>query len=84
VKNGLSLQVTNINWVFFVKKVLIKIFGRKRQEVTSQYRILRNEELHNCCSSPDIIKVMTSRRVRWVKHVAYMGRVRNACKILVG
>jgi len=54
--------------------VLKKIFGPKRKEVAGGWRRLNNEELHNLCASPNIIGVIKSRRMRWVGHVACMGR----------
>jgi hypothetical protein len=64
--------------------VLRRIFGPKREEVTGGLRILHNEELHNLNSSPSIIRMIESWRVRWAGHVARMGEKRNACRILVG
>jgi hypothetical protein len=64
--------------------VLRRVIGPKRDEVTEVWRKLHNEELHNLYSSPSIIRVITSRRMRWAGHVARMGRKRNACRILVG
>jgi hypothetical protein len=54
----------------------------KRDEVTGDWRKLHNEELHNLYFSPNIIRMIKSRRMRWAGHVARMGRRRNACKIL--
>jgi hypothetical protein len=53
-------------------------------EVTGGCRKLRNEELHNLYSSPNIIRIIKSRRMRWAGHVAPMGSKRNAYRILVG
>jgi hypothetical protein len=64
--------------------VLRRIFGPKRDEVTGGWKKLHNEELHGLYSSPSIIRVIKSRRMRWVGHVARMGEVRNAYNILVG
>jgi hypothetical protein len=64
--------------------VLRRIFGPKRDEVTGGWRKLHNEELHNLYSSPSIIIMIQSRRMRWAGHVARMGEKRNACRILVG
>ncbi|KAJ4446123.1 hypothetical protein ANN_12815 [Periplaneta americana] len=61
-----------------------KIFGAKRDEVTGEWRKLHNTELHALYSSPDIIKNIKSRRLRWAGHVARMGESRNACRVLVG
>jgi hypothetical protein len=52
--------------------VLRRIFGLKRDEVTGDWKKLHNEELHNLYSSPSIIRMITSRRVRWAGHVARM------------
>jgi hypothetical protein len=54
--------------------VFRRIFGPKRDEETGDWRKLRNEELHNLYSSPSIIRVIKSRRMRWVGHIARMGR----------
>jgi hypothetical protein len=54
--------------------MLRKIFGPKRDEVTGGWRKLHNEELHNLYSSPSIIGMIKSRRMRWAGHVARMGR----------
>ncbi|KAJ4436759.1 hypothetical protein ANN_16891 [Periplaneta americana] len=68
----------------FENKVLRKIFGAKRDEVTGEWRRLRNAELHALYSSPDIIRNIKSRRLRWARHVARMGESRNAYRVLVG
>jgi hypothetical protein len=57
----------------FEKRVLRRIFGAKRDEVTGEWRKLHNEEVHKPYSSPDIIRVIKSRRMRWARHVARMG-----------
>jgi hypothetical protein len=54
--------------------VLRRIFGPKRDEVTGGWKKLHNEELHNLNSSPNIIKMIKSKRMRWAWHVARMGR----------
>jgi len=53
--------------------VLRRIFGPKRDEVTGEWRKLHNEEPNDLCSSPNIILVIKSRRMRWAGHVACMG-----------
>jgi hypothetical protein len=58
----------------FENKVLRRIFGPKRDEVTGGWRKLHNEELHDLCSSPSIIRIIKSRRMRWAGHVARMGK----------
>ncbi|KAJ4439141.1 hypothetical protein ANN_15098 [Periplaneta americana] len=68
----------------FENKVLRKIFGAKRDEVTGEWRKLHNTELHALYSSPDIIRNLKSRRLRWAGHVAHMGESRNAYRVLVG
>jgi hypothetical protein len=57
----------------FENRVLRRIFGPKRDDVTGDWRKLHNEELHNLYSSPSIIKVMNPTRVKWRGHVAQMG-----------
>ncbi|KAJ4436520.1 hypothetical protein ANN_16551 [Periplaneta americana] len=68
----------------FENKVLRKVFGTKRDEVTGEWRKLHNAELHALYSSPDIIRNIKSRRLRWAGHVARMGESRNAYRVLVG
>jgi hypothetical protein len=58
----------------FEIRVLRRIFGRKRDEVTGDWGKLHNEELHNLYCSPNTIGVIRSRRMRWMGHVACMGR----------
>ncbi|KAJ4425576.1 hypothetical protein ANN_27771 [Periplaneta americana] len=65
----------------FENKVLRKIFG---DEVTGEWRKLHNTELHALYSSPDIIRNIKSRRLRWAGHVARMGESRNGYRVLVG
>jgi hypothetical protein len=64
-------------------RVLRRIFGPKRDEVTGEWRKLHNEELHNLYSSPDIIRQIKSRRMKWAGHVARMGEERKVYKVLV-
>jgi hypothetical protein len=61
----------------FENTVQRKIFGPKRDEVTGEWRKLHNEELHNLYSSPDIVRQVKSRRMRWAGHVARMGEERK-------
>jgi hypothetical protein len=68
----------------FENRLLRRIFGPKREEVRGDWRILHNEELHSLYSSPSIIRVVKSRRMRWAGHVARVREERNACGILVG
>jgi hypothetical protein len=64
--------------------LLRRIFGPKRDEVTGEWRKLHSDELHNLYSSPDIIRLVKSRRMRWAGHVARMGEDRKVYKVLVG
>jgi hypothetical protein len=70
----------------FEKRVLRKIFGSKRTEVTGGERKLHSDELHNMKihSSPNIIRIVKSRRMRWAGHVVRMGEIRHMYKIVVG
>jgi hypothetical protein len=61
----------------YENRVLRRIFGPKRDEVTGEKRKLHNEELHDLYP-PNILRVIKSRRMRWAGHVARMGR-REAC-----
>jgi hypothetical protein len=58
----------------FENRVLRRIFGPKRDEVTGDWRKLHNEELHNSYSSPSVIRMTKSRRMKWARLVACMGR----------
>jgi hypothetical protein len=58
----------------FENRVLMKLFGPKRDEVTGEWRKLHNEELRDLYSSPSIIRIIKSRRMGWAGHVARMGR----------
>jgi hypothetical protein len=68
----------------FENRVLRRIFGPKRDELTGEWRKLHNEELHNLYSSPDIIRQVKSRRMRRAGHVERMGEERKVYKVLVG
>jgi hypothetical protein len=67
----------------FENRVLRRIFGLKRDEMTEEWRKLHNKELHDLYSSPSIIRIMKSRRTRWAGHVIRMGVKRNAYRSLV-
>ncbi|KAJ4429604.1 hypothetical protein ANN_21790 [Periplaneta americana] len=92
VPNIVGLQAQSSGYFFtqehrlrvFENKVLRKIFGAKRDEVTGEWRKLHNTELHALYSSPDIIRNIKSRRLRWAGHAARMGESRNAYRVLVG
>jgi hypothetical protein len=68
----------------FENRVLRRIFGPKRDEVTGEWRRIHNEELNDLYSSPNIIRVIKSRRMRWAGRVACMDEGRGAYRILVG
>jgi hypothetical protein len=68
----------------FENRVLKRIFVPKWDGVTGGWRKLHNEEFHTLYSSPNIIKIIKSRRMRWAEHVARMGEKRNVYRLLVG
>jgi hypothetical protein len=68
----------------FENRVLRKIFGPKRDEVTGEWRKLHNEELNDLYSSPTIVRVIKSRIMRWAGHVARIGEGRDVYRGLVG
>ena len=64
--------------------MLRRVFGPKRDEVTGEWRKLHNEELNDLYSSPNIVWVIKSRRIRWAGHIARMGEKRGVYTVLVG
>ena len=68
----------------FENMVLRRIFGPRRDEVTGEWRRLHKEELNDLYSSPNIVWVIKSRRMRWAGHVAHMGEERGVYRVLVG
>jgi hypothetical protein len=68
----------------FENRVLRRVFGPKRDEVTGECRKLHNEELNDLYSLPNIVRVVKSRRMRWARHVAHMGKDRGVHRVLVG
>ena len=68
----------------FENRVLRRIFGPKRDGVTGEWRKLHNEELNDLYSSPNIVRVIKWRRMRWAGHVARMEKGRGVRKVLVG
>jgi hypothetical protein len=70
IKGGTQTECEN--------RVLRRIFGPKRDKMTGDWRKLRNEELHNLYSSPNMNRMIWSRRMGWAGHVAIMGEKRNA------
>ena len=65
----------------FENMVLRRIFGPRRDEVTGEWRRLHNEELSVLYSSPNIVRVIKSRRMRWDGHVARMGEERGVYRV---
>ena len=63
---------------------LTRVFGPKRDEVTGEWRKLHNEELNDLYCSPNIVRVIKSRRMRWAGHVVLMGERRGVYRVLVG
>jgi len=68
----------------FENMVLRTIFGPRTDEVTGEWRRLHNEELNDLYSSPNVVRVIKSRRMRWAGHVARMGQERGVYRVLVG
>jgi hypothetical protein len=75
-----------LNYIYVDDDVLVlrRIFGPKRDEVRGEWRKLHSGELHILYLSPDIIRQIKSRRMRWAGHVARMGEGRNVYRVLVG
>ncbi|KAJ4450648.1 hypothetical protein ANN_02077 [Periplaneta americana] len=82
IVRNVNIKIGNV--CFEKNKVLRKIFGAKRDEVTGEWRKLHNTELHALYSSRAIIRNIKSRRLRWAGHVARMGESRNSYRVLVG
>jgi len=68
----------------FENRVLRRIFGPRRDEVTEEWGRLHNEELNDLYSSPNIVRVIKSRRMRWAGYVARMGEERGAYRAFLG
>jgi len=65
-------------------KVLRRIFGQKRDELTGEWRKLHNEELNDLYSSPSIARAFKTRRMRWVGYVERMGERKGVYRVLIG
>jgi len=68
----------------FENRVLRRIFAPKREEVTGEWRKLHHEELNDLYYSPNIVRVMKSRGMRWARHVARMGERKGVYRVSVG
>jgi len=68
----------------FENRVLRRIFGPRKDEVTGERRKLHNEEFNDTYCSPNIFRVIKSRRIKWVGHGARMGERRGVYRVLVG
>jgi len=68
----------------FDNRVLRRIFWPKRNDVTEEWKKVHNEELNNLYCSPNFVRVIKSRRMRWAEHVARMGKKRDVCRVLLG
>jgi len=68
----------------FENMVLRRIFGPWRDEVTGEWRRLHNEELNDLYSSPNVVRVIKSRRMRWAGHVARICEERGVYRVFVG
>ena len=68
----------------FENRVLTRIFGPKRDKVRGEWRKLRNEELNHLYCSPNIVRMIKSRRMRWAGHATRMEEKRGVCIVLVG
>jgi hypothetical protein len=79
----LQILLKDILWTIFENRVLRRIFGPKREEDGS-WRKLHNDELNGLYSSPNIVGVIKSRRLRWARHVARTGVGRGVYRFLVG
>ena len=66
------------------ENMVLRIFGPRSDEVTGEWRRLHNEELNDLYSSPNIVRVIKSRRMRWAGHVARRGEERGVYRVLVG
>jgi hypothetical protein len=67
----------------FENRVLRRVFGLNRDEVTEEWRKVHNEELNGLYSLPNIVRAINSIRMRWAGHVARIGECRGVCRVLV-
>ena len=80
----LSLTLREERKLRVFENMVLRISGPRRDEVTGEWRSLYNEELNDLYSSPNIVRVIKSRRMRWAGHVARMVEERGAYRVLVG
>ena len=80
----ICLPHCHLHTVIYTRGSIDTIFGLRRDEVTGEWRRLHNEELNDLYCSPDIMRVIKWRRMRWAGHVACMGEERGVCRVLVG
>ena len=66
------------------ENMVLRIFGPRGDELAGEWRRLRNEDVNDLYSSPNIVRVIKSRRMRWAGHVARIGEERGVCRVLVG
>jgi len=79
-----SLTIREERRLMVSENRVLRILGPKRVEVTGEWRKLHNEELSDLYSSPNIVRVIKTRRMRWAGHVARMGERRGVYRVLVG
>ena len=80
-----SLTLREERWLrLFENRVMRRIFGPRRDEITGEWRKVHIDELNDLYSSPNIIRVIKSRRMRWVEHVARMRDRKDAYVVVVG
>jgi hypothetical protein len=68
----------------FERRVLRRLFGPNSDEVTRDWRKLHDEELYNLYILQNVVRMIKSRRLRWLEHVSFMGEMRNVYRILDG
>jgi len=82
LRNKSDIRIVNISKTILHQ--IYKIFGPRKDEVMGEWRRLHNEELNDLYSSPNIVRVIKSRRMRWAGHVARMGEESGVYRVLLG